>query len=67
MKMIEIITFRERENAIYYDYEDCIFKNTYDTLSFKEVIEIISERDSDDIFIDYSELTKASNDYLLHN
>ncbi len=52
---------------LYYDYDEHLFFNHYDTMGAVRFIEKLTDLDRDSIFIDTDELTVALADYYKHN
>lgn len=60
---IKVISFKDQENAIYYDYISHLFYNTYDNLTVKDMFYIIEDCETEDVFYNVEELDNALNDY----
>ena len=62
-KDIKVISFRDQENAIYYNHITHTFYNSYDNLTVKDVFYIIEDYETEDVFYNVEELDNALKDY----
>jgi hypothetical protein len=63
MKQIEIISFSNKENTLYYVFDKKYYANTYDTFSLKEVLDFIINENNENTFIDLNNLCISIKDY----
>ena len=63
MNQIEIISFSNRENTLFYNFKAKVFMNSYDNFSLKEVLKFIIEENNEQTFIDLDNLMTAIKDY----
>lgn len=63
MKQIEIISFSNRENTLFYVFDKKYYANTYDVFSLKEVLSFIINENDENTFIDLDNLFLSIKDY----
>lgn len=63
-KQIEIITFKNRENSLYYIFNNKFYANSYDIFSLKEVLDFIINENNEDTFINLDNLYISIKDYF---
>lgn len=63
MKQIEIISFSNRENTLYYVLDKKFYANTYDIFSLREVLDFIINENNEETFINLDNLYKSIKDY----
>jgi hypothetical protein len=63
MEQIEIISFTNRENTLFYVFEKKYYTNSYDVFSLKEVLDFIINENDENTFIDLENLVWSIKDY----
>lgn len=66
MEQIEIISFSNRENTLYYVFGKKYYANINDVFSLKEVLDFIINENDENTFINLDNLARSIKDYYIY-